>query len=322
MQSAKKIGQDIFKNAKFLLKKLMIEKHFSLKKKLQIIRTILKKSGKLKSLSIPCKGGRQSKVSLKVKKLSLLWFKKESKYFCRLLSNLADSLLLKLSHLKNKFGIKTTEEYYKQIRNEEVTFFETILKSLDVVKVSRIDQISAKCLKDGALLIATCLNNINLSIKPDTFPSKCKIAKIKPLLKKRNCTDPKKYGPISILPLMVTVIDKTIHDQSQDYLQRNELQSGFKVNHSTDTRFSQLTDMILNDVENGLHASMILIDLRKNFDTLHNKTILDKKRFKGFSEKTLRWFHSYLTQRTFFVSLDNVLSEIRTINCGILLFKL
>ena len=80
--------------------------------------------------------------------------------------------------------MKTTEEYYKQFRNEEVTFFETILKSLDVAKISRIDQISAKCLKDGALLIATYLNNINLSIKPDTFPSKCKIAKIKPLLKK------------------------------------------------------------------------------------------------------------------------------------------
>ena len=38
--------------------------------------------------------------------------------FCRFFSNLADSLLQAFPSLKNMFGIKTTEEHYKQIQNE------------------------------------------------------------------------------------------------------------------------------------------------------------------------------------------------------------
>ena len=37
----------------------------------------------------------------------------------------------------------------------------------------------------------------------------------------------------------------------------------------------------------------------------------------GASDKTIKWFHSYLTNRAFFVSLDNVFSEAGTISCGV-----
>ena len=48
------------------------------------------------------------------------------------MSNLADSVLHKLPCPKNKFGIKTTEECYKQIRNEYEYFV------LDVTTVNNI----------------------------------------------------------------------------------------------------------------------------------------------------------------------------------------
>ena len=46
-------------------------------------------------------------------------------FFCRFVTNLADSLLLKLPPPKSKFIIKTTREYYKEIRNkcEDFVFF-------------------------------------------------------------------------------------------------------------------------------------------------------------------------------------------------------
>ena len=37
-----------------------------------------------------------------------------------------------------------------------------------------------------------------------------------------------------------------------------------------------------------------------------------------FLNKAKKWFHSYLTNRLFFVSLDNVFSEAETINCRVL----
>ena len=80
-------------------------------------------------------------------------------------------------------------EYQKQIQNEcedfalnngEVTVVGKTLKNLDVAKDSGIDQNSDKFLKDGAPVIAIHLANIiNLSTKPDIFPSKCRIAKEK-----------------------------------------------------------------------------------------------------------------------------------------------
>ena len=65
-------------------------------------------------------------------------------------------------------------------------------------------------------------------------------------------------------------------------------QSGFRANHSTDTCLSQLTDLILNGGENGKHTSVILIDLRKNFDTSDRKILLGKIKCVGFSDKTIK----------------------------------
>ena len=45
-----------------------------------------------------------------------------------------------------------------------------------------------------------------------------KIAKVKPLFKKGIDTEAKNYRPISLLPLISKVTEKSIHDQTQDYL--------------------------------------------------------------------------------------------------------
>ena len=123
-----------------------------------------------------------------------------------------------------------------------------------------------------------------MSIKLDTFPSKCKIAKIKPFFKKGIKTGAKNYRPISLLPLIAKVIEKSIHDQTQDYLQRllYIYQSGIRANHSTDTCLSQLADMILNGADNGKHAGMILIDLQKAFHTLDHTILLENNEVHRF----------------------------------------
>ena len=108
----------------------------------------------------------------------------------------------------------------------------------------------------------------------NTFSSKYKIAKIKPLFKKGITIEAKNYRPISLLILIPKVIEKTIYDQTQDYLQRNELvyiyQSGFRANYSRDTCLSPLMDMILNSAENRRDTGIILIDIQA-FDTLYHK---------------------------------------------------
>ena len=59
---------------------------------------------------------------------------------------------------------------------------------------------------------------------------------------------------------------------------------------------------------------MVLTDIQKAFDTLDRKTLLIKMKCIGFSDKTIKWFHSYLKNRATFVSLDNVFLETEAIN--------
>ena len=61
-------------------------------------------------------------------------------------------------------------------------------------------------------------------------------------------------------------------------------------------------------------SDMVLIDRRKAFDTLDHKILLDRVKCIGFSDQTLKWFHYYLINRGFFVSLNN---QVGTINCGV-----
>ena len=80
--------------------------------------------------------------------------------------------------------------------------------------------------------------------------------------------------------LISEVIDKSIHNQTQNYLKRDGLlyiyQSGSTANHSIDTCLSRSNDMILNGAENGKQTGMILIDLQKAFGTLDHNILLAK----------------------------------------------
>ena len=126
----------------------------------------------------------QSKISSKENGVFSFNSQDNGNTFCRFFSKLAHLVLQKLPRPKNKFEIKTTEYEDFVLCNVDVITVDKILNSSYVGKTSGIDQISAKFLKDGALVIAIHLANINVSIKLDTFTSKCKIAKIKPLFKK------------------------------------------------------------------------------------------------------------------------------------------
>ena len=70
-----------------------------------------------------------------------------------------------------------------------------------------MDQIPATFLKEVAEVLALPLRNIiKLSIKESTFPEEYTIAKLKPIFKKGARTYPRKHRPISLLPLVSTMI--------------------------------------------------------------------------------------------------------------------
>ena len=194
-----------------------------------------------------------------------------------------------------------------------------MLQAIEPSKAAGLDGINGIFLKDGAIIVAEPIRDIfNLSIKLSTFPDKCKVAKVKPLYKKGSKLEPKNYRPISLLPLISKIFEKMVHAQTQLFLDENNIlykfQSGFRVNHSTDTSLSYLNNKIMNGFDNKLYTGMILIDLQKAFDTIDHDIFLDKIRCLGFSDSSISWYKSYLESRYFKISIGNLYSEQEQLN--------
>ena len=99
-----------------------------------------------------------------------------------------------------------------------------LLKQLNPAKSAGIDNLTGKFLKEGAPVLASPITDlVNLSISLSLFPDDCKIAKLKPLYKKEAKTKPKNYWPISLLPLLSKIIERIIHNQTQEFLDKNNI---------------------------------------------------------------------------------------------------
>ena len=273
----------------------------------------------LKSLGFPSK--QKSSSSLCLEKDGNLSFdpKANTEIFKDFYLNLADNLVKKLPSLPNKFGIETVKTYYQRLNLGRKTFsvkatstsvVQQLLEDINPSKSAGLDNLTGKFLRDGASVLAAPISDLcNLSISLSTFPDDSKIAKLKPIYKKESKTEPKNYRPISLLPLISKIMEKIIHNQTQLFLNDNNIlykyQSGFRKYYSTDTCLSYLNDKVQIGFEQGWMTGMILIDLQKAFDTIDHDILSEKMHCLGFSEPTIQWFRSYLTNRLFSVNLGN-----------------
>ena len=227
-------------------------------------------------------------------------------------SDIAKNLLDKLPIAPNRFNKETISAYYKSLNLKNkfrfslvsVDTVHKILTNFNITKSTGNDGISGVFLKDGAEVLATPISQLcNLSILTSSFPDNCKTAKLLPLYKKGCKTDPQNYRSISLLPLISKVIEKVVHNQTQTFLDENNIlynsQSGFRKKYSTDSCLALLTDKVAKGFDSGVYTGMILIDLQKVFDTIDHEILLEKMSFVGFSKQVIDWFRSYLSNRTF-----------------------
>ena len=177
-------------------------------------------------------------------------------------------------------------------------------------------------LKHGANILAKPIAEIcNTSIFSGLSPSECKIAKLKPLYIKESKINPKNFRPISLLPLISKVIERTVYNQVDDFLLQNNIlynyQSGFSKNHSTDFYLSFLNDKILKSFDKVLFSGIIIIDFQKAFDKINHEVLLGKLHAIGFSARTITWFQSHFSDRTFKVNISNHFIDLFKISFGV-----
>ena len=124
-----------------------------------------------------------------------------------------------------------------------------------------------------------------------------------------------------LLPIVSKVFEKVMHEETMEYLTDSNIpykyQSGFRKNHSADTSLSYLTNKIMTDFDSGLLTGMIFIDLQKAFDTTNHDILLKKMASLGSSSHSIKWFQSYLSDRSFRVNIKNKYSSTTKMECGV-----
>ena len=105
-------------------------------------------------------------------------------------------------------------------------------------KATGIDQLPPNMLKDCSEEISGPLASIiNLSLNTHTVPTLWKSAKISPVFKSGNPDLVENYRPISILPILSKLLERTVHDQLYNFFEDNNIlsncQFGFRKRRST-----------------------------------------------------------------------------------------
>ena len=161
---------------------------------------------------------------------------------------------------------------------------------------------------------------INKILTSGVFPGIWKHAKVNPIFKAGSKDDVNNYRPISILLTLSKIIEKWIQIKLMFCLNNNVLlhenQGGFRKNHSTESALILMTDTWLKAINEGKLVGCAMIDFRKAFDWVDHQLLL-KKRIYQFSDISLSWFKSYLSNRTQQAVINDYSSVNGDVLCGV-----
>ena len=165
---------------------------------------------------------------------------------------------------------------------------------------------------------------VNLSLENSQVPSALKVAVLQPLLKKPSLDHEifKNFRPVSNLKMTSKTTEKVVAVRLNHYLEENNLceplQSAYKKYHSCETALLRVENDILCALDDNKYVVLLMLDLSAAFDTVDHDILLYRMQSKfGITGKALDWFRSYLTDRTQFVNIKGVKSDIHNVTCGV-----
>jgi hypothetical protein len=193
---------------------------------------------------------------------------------------------------KNVFKFKTITE------NE----LSKIVLSLSNTKACGWDQIPLFVLKNVIDVIKTPLCHlINQSLVHGIFPNKLKFSEIIPLHKKKDVNILEHYRPISLLPSISKIFEKTVDIQLRDFLENNNIfndsQFGFRKGLSVQQSLAKLINCVADALDGSQRTTGVLCDLTRAFECVHHSLLIKKLEKYGIKNKELKWFISYLGGR-------------------------
>ena len=161
----------------------------------------------------------------------------------------------------------------------------------------------------------------NLSFESGIFPDLMKVAKIVPIFKAGKNNVFTNYRPVSLLPQFSKILEKLFNSRLDTFLDKysilSENQYGFRQKRSTALALMELVEDLTKSLDEGKHTIGVFIDLKKAFDTIDHKILLDKLYHYGLRGRSNTWVKSYLTSRKQYVKLEDCESDKLEVLCGV-----
>ena len=156
------------------------------------------------------------------------------------------------------------------------------------------------CLKaQPSIAIAPSLTN--LSITTGCFPTCWKTSNVVPVPKSKTHSDCTQYRPISLLSVVSKLLEKHLHSYISLHLSVShpisEKQWGFQSGRSTVSALLTVTHEWFKALDQGHEICLVFFDMRKAFDSVPHKMLLDKLVSYGLDKHCLNWVSSYLCNR-------------------------
>lgn len=182
--------------------------------------------------------------------------------------------------------------------------------------------INSQILKLAAPFVSECLTHIfNKCLDSCIFPDNFKFVKVIPVFKTGNKTEYANYRPISIIPTVSKVFEILLNKQITKYFEDNKLfsecQFGFRTTRSTIDAVVQFIKRCHEGLEKGERVCSRFFDLTKAFDTVSHSILLQKLKFYGFSNNSIKFLESYLTSRYQLVDVNNTRSNFKHVKYGV-----
>ena len=170
------------------------------------------------------------------------------------------------------------------------------------------DELNPLLLKTMAKVFAVPLSLIyQESIRSGKIPSVWKNARVTPLFKKGQKSNPGNYRPVSLTSIVCKCIEKIVRAAVIEPLSRNNLisneQFGFRNGRSCVLQLIDVMEDWSNYVENDESWDTVYLDFEKAFDSVPHERLLRNVSAYGIRGQLLSWIKNFLTERRQYVSV-------------------
>ncbi|MCP3853075.1 MAG: hypothetical protein GY694_23025, partial [Gammaproteobacteria bacterium] len=196
------------------------------------------------------------------------------------------------------------------------------LQSLNVNKSSGPDGVHPRILNELAGQLCYPLHKIFVrSMKEGKVPKLWKKAEVRPIFKKGKKSTPGNYRPVSLTSILCKIMEGFIRKALYNHLVDNNLlsphQFGFCEGRSCLTQLLIIINDWMSSLDKGIAVDAAYLDFKKAFDSVPHKRLLCKLEGYGIEGSLLSWIKDFLSDRTQYVSINDVCSEEVSVTSGV-----